>query len=129
MFMHFLCICTTYFLLFVINCVWYFSACFSHTLSLFLSISLIMAPKIASLLHPGVLFIPGHHLLHLILLPYMSSSVMRRLERTSRRTFLIVAFIRNARSLFRIFSILAYPLSFIVGVGSPFKTSRSVVPP
>ena len=65
----------------------------------------------------------------IILLLYMLGFVMRRPRRTSRRIFLDVAFIRNTRSFFCIFSILTYPLSFTVGVGSPFVTSQLVVLP
>ena len=63
--------------------------------------------------------------LHLILF----GSMMMKPERTSRRTFHDEAFIWNAKSFFRIFSILTFPLSSTVGVGSPFVTSRSFVPP
>ena len=82
----------------------------------------------ASLLHPRTLFVLGHHHFPLILPLYMSGFVMRRPRRTSRRTFLDVAFIQNARSSFWIFLILTYSLSFIVGFRSPFVTSRSTVP-
>ena len=82
----------------------------------------------AKLLRLETLFVPRHPFL-LILPLYMSSAVMRRPVGISRRTFLGVAFIRNAMSSFRIFSILTYPLSSTVGVGNPFVTSRSAVPP
>ena len=46
-----------------------------------------------------------------------------------QRTFLDAAFIRNAKSSFRIFLIVTYPLSLTVGVMSPFVTSQLAVPP
>ena len=82
----------------------------------------------ASLPRPKTLFILGHRLL-LILLLLMLGFVMIKPIRTFRRTFLDTAFIQNAKSSFRIFPILTYPLSFKVGVGSPFMTSRSAIPP
>ena len=106
-------------------CYWLVLFCMS--LSLFLSDSLRNAPK-ASLLCPKTLFIPGH-LLPLILFLFTFSFIMRRPVKTSRRTFLDVAFIQNARSSSRIFLILTYPLSFTVGVRNPFVISQSVVPP
>ena len=68
------------------------------------------------------------HLLFLILHPLMSVSIMIKSVRTFRRTFLNVAFIRNARLSFRISLTLIYPLSLIVGVRNPFVISWSVVP-
>ena len=70
----------------------------------------------ANLLYPRTLFVPRHHLL--ILLLFLSSSVMRRLIRTSWRTFPDVAFIQNATWFYHIFSILLYPLSFTVRDGN-----------
>ena len=58
------------------------------------------------------LFVPRHLLL--ILLLFISSSVMRRLVRTFQRTSPIVVFIRNATWFYRTFLILLYPLSFTV---------------
>ena len=84
----------------------------------------------ASLLLPGTLFVPGHHLLPLLILPpLMSSSVIIKLISTFQRTFLDGTFIRNAKSSFQISLILTYPLSSTVGVGSPFMTSWSLAPP
>ena len=58
----------------------------------------------ASLLRPGTLFIPRHHLLPLLILPpLMFSSLIIKLVRTFQRTFLDAAFIRNAKSSFPIF--------------------------
>ena len=67
-------------------------------------------------LYPGTLFLLGH--LPLILSPPMSGSVMRRPSWTSWRTFHDAAFIQNAKLFYLIFSILTFPLSSTVGVGS-----------
>ena len=74
-------------------------------------------------LRPRTLFIMGHLLL-LILLLLMYSSVMIKPERTFRRT-LDKTFIQNAKSSYRIFLILIFPLSSTVGVRSHCVTSRS----
>ena len=81
--------------------------------------------------HLGALFVLGYLLLLLllILLHLMSSSIMRRPNRTSLRTFHNVAFIQNAKSLCQIFLTLTYPLSSTIGVGSHFMASRSHVLP
>ena len=131
MFMHFSCIRTILFFLFDINYVWYSSSSSSLSLSLSLSLSIRLVcswhRRRASLLHPGTLFISGH--LPLLILPSLTFvSVMRRPGRTSRRTFLNAAFIQNTKLSFRIFSILTFPLSYIVGVGSPFVASQSFFP-
>lgn len=68
------------------------------------------------------------HLLLLTIHLLMYSSVMIKPERTFRRTFVDEAFIRNAKSSYRNFPILTYPLSFTIGVGGHFVTSRSLVP-
>ena len=75
-------------------------------------------------LHPRTLFVLGHPLpLTPLLLTF--GSVMRRLVRTSRKTFLLQAFIRNAKSSYRTFSILTFPLSSTVRVESHCTASRS----
>ena len=76
---------------------------------------------------PETLFVSRHLLLLLLLtpLPLTYSSVMRRPNRTSRRTFHHMAFIRNAKSFCQISLTLTYPLSSTVGVGSHFVVSRS----
>ena len=79
-----------------------------------------------NLLHPRTLFVPGHPLL-LTLLPHTSGSVMIKLDRIFRRTFLDKAFIRNAKSSCRISPTLTFPLSFTVGNGSHCVTSWSHV--
>ena len=81
-----------------------------------------------SLLHPRTLFVLGHPL-HLILLLSLFASVMRMLERPSRRTFLNEAFILNAKSSWRTSSTLTYLMSFIFEVGSHCVTPRSHVHP
>ena len=127
MFIHFSCVRTIHFLLIDINCVWYFFTSLSLSLSwLVYSWHL----KRESILHPKTLFVPGHHLLPLLILPpLMSSSVIIKLVSTFQRTFLDGTFIRNAKSSFQISLILTYPLSSTVGVGSPFMTSWSLAPP
>ena len=77
---------------------------------------------------PKTLFILRHLLLlTLHLLKY--GSMMIKPKMTFRRTFVNEAFIQNAKSSYRIFPILTYPLSFTVGVGGHYMTSRSLVLP
>ena len=78
-------------------------------------------------LRPRILFVLGH-ILFLTLHLFMYGSLMIKLERTFRRTFVDEAFFRNAMSFCWSFPTLTYPLSFIVGVGSHFVTSWSLVP-
>ena len=78
-------------------------------------------------LHPWTLFVLGH--LPLILPPPMFDSMIRRPSRTSWRTFHNVVFIQNDKSFYQIFSILTFPLSSIVGVGSHCVAPQSLVPP
>ena len=105
-----------YFLLFS-YCCWLVLFYVSLSLSFF-RIVYAWHPSV-KLLCPRTLFILGHHLL-LILPLFMLGSVMIKLVKTFRRTFLGMAFIQNARSSFWIFLIMTYPLSFTVGVRSPF---------
>ena len=100
----------------------------SLSLSLHSCVSLLLWHLNANLLHPRTLYVLGHLLPltpHLLLF----GSLMRTLEKTSRRTFVDEAFIRNATSFCQLFLTLTYPLSFIVKVGSHFMTSWSLVPP
>ena len=98
---------------------------FSPSLSFFLSLPLTLVASwhlSVSLCHPGTLFVPEHHLLLLLLLliphPFTSSSVMRRPNQTSLRTFHDVAFIRNAKLFCQTFLILTYLLlSTVRGLG------------
>ena len=80
-----------------------------------------------SLLHPETFFISGHLLL--ILHPLTFGSMMRRLVRTSRRTFRDTTFIQNAKSSYQTFPILTFPLSSTIEVSSHYVASRSLVPP
>ena len=111
------------------------SLSFSFSLSLSLSLSLSRLVALwhlnVSPLHPGTLFNLGHLLLLplLILHPLTFDFVMRRPVRTSQRTFHDAAFIWNAKSSYRTFSILTFPLSSTVRVGSHCVASRSPVPP
>ena len=77
--------------------------------------------------HPRTFFVSGHLLLLLLLTPLhlTNSSVMRRPNRTSRRTFHNEAFIRNSKSFCQIFLTLTYPLSSTVGVRSHYVASQS----
>ena len=100
----------------------------SLSLSLSLSyVSLLLWHLNANLLRPKILYILGHLFpltSHLLLF----DSKIRTPERTSRRTFVDEAFIQNATLFCQTFLTLTYPLSFIIGVGSHFVTSRSLVP-
>jgi len=125
MFMHFSCICTSLFYLFYIDLV---GTLLILSLSLSLSRLVYTRHLSVSLLHPRTFFVPGQYLL-LILLLLLSGSVMIKPIRTFRRTFHDTEFIWNAKSSFRIFPILTFPLSSTVGVGSLFVTSRSLVHP
>ena len=127
MFMHFSCIHTSLFYLFDIYLV---GTLLLVSLSLSLSLfRLVCAWHLrASLLHPRTLFVPGQHLL-LILLLLLSGFVMIKPVRPFQRTFLDAAFIRNTKSSFQIFLILTFPQSSIVEVRSLFVISRSLVPP
>ena len=125
MFMHFHAYIPSILYILIYFC-WYFSDCLSFSLSLS-CISLLLWHLNANLLHPRTLCILGHPLpltLHLLLF----GSMMMEPERTSWRTFVDKAFIRNATSFCSTFPILTYPLSFTVGVRSHFVTSRSPVP-
>ena len=120
---------STFFLYLIdIDLCWYFSVCHPLSLSFFRLVAL-WHPNV-SLLHPGTLFVLGLLLLLplLILPPLMFGSVMRKPVRTSRRTFHDTTFIQNAKSFYRIFLILTFPLSSTVGVRSHFVASRSLVP-
>ena len=101
---------------------------FLLSLSLSLSyVSLLLWHLNANLLRPKILYILGHLFpltSHLLLF----DSKIRTPERTSRRTFVDEAFIQNATLFCQTFLTLTYPLSFTIGVGSHFVTSRSLVP-
>ena len=76
-------------------------------LPLFVYVSLLLWHPNVNLLYPITLFVPGHLLL-LIPPPFLFSSVMRRPNRTSLRTFLNEAFIRNAESFCQTFLTLTH---------------------
>ena len=67
-------------------------------------------------LHPRTLFVLGHPL-PLTLLLLLFGSMMIKPERNFRRTSLDEAFIWNAKSSYRISSILTFPLSSTIGLG------------
>ena len=81
-----------------------------------------------SLFRPRTLFVLGHPLL-LILLPLTSGSMMRRPNRASLRTFLVEAFIQNAKSFCQTSPTLTYPLLSTIRVGGHCVTSWSLVHP
>ena len=113
---------TFIYLYFDIDLCWCFFACFFLSLSLSRLVTLWHPNK--NPLRPRTLFVLGHLLLLTpLLLTY--NFVMIKPVRTFQRTFLDGAFIRNAKSSYRIFPILTFPLSSIVGVGSHCVTSRS----
>ena len=120
----FSCICTFNLLYSFILCCWYFSDCLFLSPSLSLSLSCVCHLN-ANPLHPGTLFTPGRLLLLLLTPLHLTySSVLRRLSRTSQRTFHDEAFIQNAKSFCQIFLILSYPLSSTIGIGSHCVASR-----
>ena len=81
-----------------------------------------------NLLRPRTLCILGHLFL-LIPPPLLFDSMMSKPERTSQRTFLDEAFIKNAKSFCQTSLTLTYPLSFTVEIGSHYVTSRSPIHP
>ena len=117
----------TFSIFFYIDCVWCFSACFSLPLSLLFT-SVASWHLNVNLLRLETLFISRHPLLP-TLLSHTSGFVMRRPKRTSLRTFLDEAFIRDAKSFCQTSLTLTYPLSFTVGVRSHSVTSWSLVHP
>ena len=109
--------------LLILICAWYFYACPSLPLSLSLSIWLVcsMAPKKSKStssqnpLHSGASTFDS-----------TPSHVRFRDEKANQdfsKNFFDEAFIRNVKLSYQIFLILTFPLSSIVGVGSPFVTS------
>ena len=96
----------------------------SFPLSVYVSL-LLWHPNI-NLLRPGTLFVPGHSFL-LTLLLFLSGFMMRRLGRTSLRTFPNKAFIRNTISSCRTSPTLTFPLPSTIGDGGYYVTSRSPV--
>ena len=101
--------------------------CFSLPLSLLFTLVASWHLNV-NLLHLGTFFVLRHPLL-LTSLPLTSGSVIKRPNQTSLRTSLDEAFIWNAKSFCRTSPTLTYPLSFTVGVGSHYVTSRSLVHP
>ena len=81
-----------------------------------------------NLLCPRTLCVLGHLLL-LIPPPLLFDSMMSKPERTSWRTFLDEAFIKNAKSFCQTSLTLTYLLSFTVEIGSHYVTSRSPIHP
>ena len=103
--------------------------CFSACLFLSLLFTLVASWHLnVNLLHLETFFVLRHPLL-LTSLPLTSGSVIKRPNQTSLRTSLDEAFIWNTKSFCRTSPTLTYPLSFTVGVGSHYVTSRSLVHP
>ena len=123
MIMHFSYIRTILFFLFILLLIGTFLL-LSLSLSLSLSLFRIVCAwhPSANSLHPRTFFV-SRHLLLLILHLLMSGSVMIKPVRTFRRTFLNVAFIRNATLSYWTSLILIYWLSYISGDGSLFVRS------
>ena len=105
-----------------------FGAFLLVSLSLFLSLVALWHLN-KNLLRPRILFVLGHLFLlpPLTLLHLTSSSMIIKPVRTFRRTSHDEAFIRNAKSFYRIFPILTFPLPSTVRVGSHCVASRSLV--
>ena len=101
---------------------WCFFDCLSLFLTLVASWHLNVNP-----FHPETLFVPGLLFFLLLLTPLSLTygSVMKRPNRTSRKTFHDVAFIRNAKSFCQISLTLTYSLSFTIGVRSHYVAPRS----
>ena len=110
----------------ILNCFGTFLIVFSLFLPLSVYISLLLWHPNVNLLRPGTLFISRHPLL-LTLLLFLSGFMMRRLGRTSLRTFPNKAFIRNAISSCRTSPTLTFPLPSTIGDGGYYVTSRSPV--
>ena len=131
--LHITCSCifmhtyVTFSIFLYIELYWDFSDCLFLSLSFSPScVSLLLQHLNANLLRPETLFVLVHPLL-LILLPLTSSSVMRRPNLTSLRTFLDETFIRNLKSFCRTSLTLTFPLSSTIGIGGHCVTSRSLV--
>ena len=77
-------------------------------------------------LRPGTFFISGHHLLILL---FLSGSMMIKPIKTFRRTSPNVAFIRNATLSYQTFLILFFQMSYTGEVENPFVGYPWVVHP
>ena len=105
-----------------------FSTLLILSLSLSLSLTLVASWHLnVNPFHPRTFFVSGYLLLLLLLTPLhlTNSSVMRRPNRTSQRTFHNEAFIWNSKSFCQIFLTLTYPLSSTVRVRSHYVASQS----
>ena len=128
MFMHFHAyVPSSFYICYIVFC-WCFSDCLS--LSPFLSLFLTLVASWHLNVNPfcpETLFVSRHLLLLLLLtpLPLTYSSVMRRPNWTSWKTFHDMAFIRNTKSFCQISLTLTYPLSSTIGVRSHFVVSQS----
>ena len=117
--------------LLILICAWYFYACPSLPLSLSLSLSIwlvcSMAPKKSKSTPSQNPLCSG-----VSTSDSTPSHVRFRDEKASQdfsEKFFDEAFIQNVKLSYQIFLILTFPLSSTVGVGSPFVTSWSLIPP
>ena len=130
--LHVTCSCISHAYVPSFQYIWYYWCClglywlFFLFLPLFLfTLVVSMAPKRKSTLARNPLCSETSS--HLILLYLIFGSVMMMPSRHFRRTFLDEAFIRNAKSFCRTLPTSTFPLSFTVGDGSHYVTSRSPV--
>jgi len=121
------CVLSIQYIFIYLNCLGLFWLFLSPSL-FSVCISLLLWHPNTNLLHPETLFVLRHPPFPILLL-HMSSSVMRRPNQTSLRTFLNEAFILNAKLSCRISPTLTFPLSFTVGNGSHCVMSQSHVHP
>ena len=118
----------TFKFLYLLYCILLVLFCLSLSLPLSLFLTLVASWHLnINPFRPGTLFILGHLLLLLLLIPLHLTSgfMMRRPNQTSWRTFHDKAFIRNTKSFCQTSLTLTYPLSSTVGVESHFVVSRS----
>ena len=124
MFMHFPCICTLFSYIWYIWTAWDFSDCSSFLLPLNLfTLVVSMTPKRKSTPARNPLCSSASSSTN----PSLFGSVMMMPLRHSQRTFLDVAFIRNAKSFCWTLPTLTFPLSFTMGDGSHYVMSQSHV--
>ena len=127
MFMHFSCIYTSF------QYTWYIWNCLGLFWLSFLSLPLFLFTLIMSMAHKRK-STSARNPLHFNASSSSDStpfslfgSMMMKPTRHSRRTFLDETFIQNAKSYCRTLPTLTFPLSFTVGDGSHYVTSRSHV--
>ena len=126
MFMHFPCICTLLSILVIFEFLGTFLIVFLSLPLVLFTLVVSMAPKHKSTLARNLLRSEASS--SSVSTPLsLFGFVMMMPTRHSRRTFLDVVFIRNAKSFWWTSPTLTYPLSFIVGNGSYCATFRSLI--